>query len=578
MSLPGGTRTATDGYPVGLSGMLARCRPALFASLLVSLFLTLSVLAVPIYMMQIYDRVLSSRSLPTLLWLTVIVLGMLAIHGVLYFARSMVHQRLGEWLGEKLGEIAIPATVARTLRDGSASSQSLRDANELRGFLAGRSVPTAMEMLWTPLFFLVLFLLHPAYGLIGLGGAVMLAGLGIVNEIVSHRSLVAASDASVRAHQHIGAAVRNAEIVEALGIVDRIVARWRLANGEAALLARRGHLRAESIAAASRALRLSLQVLLIAIGAALIIERVVGPGTLFAAMMVLGRALAPYEHLIEGWKQWLSAWAALRRMRALEEEEEGRTRVRLDLPVPSGPLEIDRVVFVPQGATRPTVRGVSVTVHPGEVLAIKGPSGAGKSTLARLIMGVWKPNSGAIRLDGHDVWQWSRPAFGRMAGYLPQQVALFDGTIADNIARLGDAPAAAVVAAARRADVHGLIGRLPNGYDTEISDPGFLLTGGQRQRIGLARALFGDPRLLVLDEPDANLDQAGSEALLAAIDAARTGGAIVIVISHRNTLLSVADKILEMKDGAAVRVENVVDQRVAQIVGRTAPALARSRA
>ena len=567
--------TAADGYPVGLGGALSRCVPALVMSLGISLFLTLTLLVVPIYMVQVYDRVLSSRSLPTLFWLTVVVIGALIVHAVLQLSRSLLHQRLGEWLGERLAEIAIPATVARTLRDGTGSTQSLRDANEVRGFFAGRSLPTAMELLWTPLFFVVLFLLHPAYGAIAVAGAVLLTALGVINEIVSHRSLVSSSDASVQAHQHIGSAVRNAEIVEAMGLMDRIIVRWRQANGEAAAMARRGHLRSEAIAALSRFVRLALQVLLIATGAALIIERAVGPGTLFAAMIILGRALAPYEALIEGWRQWLSAWAAVRRLRDIEGEGTVR-RSAAGLARPEGPLEIDRLVYVPPGASRPTLRGISLSVEPGEVLAIMGPSGAGKSTLARLIMGVWKPTSGAVRLDGQDVHQWDRATFGKVTGYLPQQVGLFDGTIAENIARLEDAPAEAIVAAARRADVHGLVGRLPHGYDTEITDPGFLLTGGQRQRIGLARALFGEPRLLVLDEPDANLDQAGSEALLAAVRWARSSGAIVILISHRNTLLSIADRILELRDGVAVRVADAVTEPVPEIAPRVAAALPRS--
>ncbi|BBK32407.1 ATP-binding cassette subfamily C protein [Stella humosa] len=573
---PRGAATASDGIPLGLNGTLARCVPALLISLLISLFVTLSVLAVPIYMMQVYDRVLTSRSIPTLIWLTVVVVGALVVHGVLQLSRSLVHQRLGEWLGERLGEVAIPATVGRALRDGNGSTQSLRDANEVRSFFAGRSLPTAMEMLWTPLFFIVLFLLHPAYGLIAVGGAAMLAALGILNEVVSHRSLVSASDASVRAHQHIGSAVRNAEIVEAMGLIDRIVARWRQANAEAAVMARRGHLRSEAISASSRSLRLSLQVLLIAVGAALIIERAVGPGTLFAAMIILGRALAPYEQLIDGWRQWLSAWAAVRRLRGIEADA-APARSTMGMARPSGPLEIDRLVYVPPGASRPTIRGVSLVVEPGEVLAIMGPSGAGKSTLARLIMGVWKPTSGAVRLDGQDVHQWDRAAFGSVSGYLPQQVGLFDATIAENIARLTEAAPEDVVNAARRADVHGLIGRLPYGYDTEITDPGFLLTGGQRQRIGLARALFGEPRLLVLDEPDANLDQAGSEALLSAIAWARSTGAIIILISHRNTLLSIADRILELRDGVAVRVADAVTEPVPEIVRRGPAALPAGR-
>ncbi|MGE0724962.1 MAG: type I secretion system permease/ATPase [Alphaproteobacteria bacterium] len=539
----------------GLRAVLARAGPTIALSLLISLFLTLLVLAVPVYMIQVYDRVLSSRSESTLVWLTLIVVGALIAYGVLYFARSMAHQRLGEWVGERLGEVAIPATVSHALVDGSASSQSLRDANDLRGFLAGKMLPNAMEMVWTPLFFAVLFMLHPAYGVLGVVGAILLVVMGIVNQIVTHRSLIEAGDASVRAFRHIGSAVRNAEIVEGLGLIDRVVARWRLANGEAAVLARRGHLRAEAITATSRAIRLMLQVLLIAIGAALIIERLVGPGTLFAAMIVLGRALGPYEQVIEGWRQWIAAWAAYGRLRELEAGLAG-DRSPLRMPRPQGALEVDRLVYVPPGASRPTVRGVSLLVQPGEVLAVIGPSGAGKSTLARLVMGIWKPTSGAIRLDGHEVHRWHREEFGLIAGYLPQNVGLLDGTVAENIGRLGDGPPAAIIEAARRADVHGLVGRLPHGYDTEVTESGFLLTGGQRQRIGLARALFGDPRLLVLDEPDSNLDQAGIEALVAAIRQAREDGSIVVMASHRPALIEIADHILEMRDGVPVRLDS----------------------
>ncbi len=526
-----------------------QCLPGIFFTAAISFFTSVLMLTVPLYLLQIFDRVLSSRSESTLFALTVIAVAALLAFAALDHVRARIYLVLSHWLSRRLSLDALQATVLRSLRGRGSPSQALRDLNDLRLFLSSSAMTSALEALWAPMFFLVLFLLHPMYGVVSLIGVGILVVLAVVNELLTHRALAEANEAGVKAYTEVGSALRNAEAIEAMGLMGHIVRRWRSANEETLRLTSLGATRASLISSLSRSFRFIIQIAVVGTGVLLVLERAVSPGSIFAAAIIMGRSLAPFEQLIDGWRQWVFAWSAYQRVRALFEDG-AEARSTMPLPRPLGRLDVDRIVFVPPGSSRPALKGLSLHLEPGEALGVIGPSAAGKSTLARLVVGVWKPTSGSVRLDGHEVYIWNRENFGQYVGYLPQNVSLFDATVHENIARLADADPMDVVAAAKKADVHDMIGRLPFGYDTEIGDSGFLLTGGQRQRIGLARALFGTPSLLVLDEPDANLDQAGEAALVRAIVEAKAAGTTIIVITHRQSVLQAVDKLIVLKDGA----------------------------
>lgn len=521
----------------------------LYAAFL-SFFLNLLQLTVPIYMLQLYDRVLSSQSLDTLVALTVIAVGGLTVAGILDFIRARVYAVLGDGLARRLNVPALQAAVMETLRRRSAhTQQAIRDLNDLRLFVTGNAISVPLDALWVPLFLAVLFLLHPAYGLVALAAAAVLVAFGLAAELASRRPLAAANEAAAQSFAEIGAAVRHAEVIEAMGMLPALARRWERAQNRMLVLLNQGSTSARALASASRSARLGMQIAILATGAVLVIEREATPGSMIAASIIMGRMLLPFEQLVDGWRQWVFALSALRRVRELLSKGDGG-RQTMPLPRPEGRLVVDRLVFVPPGHDRPVLKGISFALEPGEVLGVIGPSAAGKSTLARLLVGIWPPTAGGVYLDGHSVYQWERANFGQYVGYLPQSVSLLDGTIRENIARLTEADPHEVVAAARRADVHEMIGRLPFGYDTEIGDGGYGLSGGQRQRIALARALFGDPCLIVLDEPNANLDHDGEQALLKAIAEAKQRGATVVLIAHRPSIIQVVDKLLVLKDGA----------------------------
>jgi ATP-binding cassette subfamily C protein len=333
-----------------------------------------------------------------------------------------------------------------------------------------------------------------------------------------------------------------------MGMSQAVFHRWQRSQSDAHDLVGGANAAARAIGAFSRAFRMSLQVAVLATGALLAIEHLSSPGGLTAATVLMGRFLAPFDQLIDGWRQWTNASSSFGRLRKLLAQQR-ETRSATPVEASSGRVAAERVTFVPPGSDRPVLRSVSFTLSPGEVLGIIGPSGAGKSTLARLMVGLWQPSSGRIFLDGHDVYAWERSSFGAQVGYVPQNAALLDGTIRENIARMEECDAAEVITAAKRADVHDMIGRLPLGYETRIGDSGFMLSGGQRQRIALARALFRDPKLIVLDEANANLDAAGEQSLVQAISEAKARGTTIVIVAHRTSIMSVADKLLMLRDG-----------------------------
>ena len=514
-----------------------------------TLFICICQLIVPLFMVQVYDRVLGSRSLDTLTMLIVIAAGGLILLGALEYIRSRVYHVLGDRLARRLNAPTLEAAVSDNL-DGHNNhpGQALRDLSDLRQFLTGSTISVPFEAMFVPLFLTVLFMLHWVYGVIAVGAAIMLVTLSLLMEMVARRPLAEANEAAVKSTGQTSAALRNAEVIQAMGMLPAIARRWEEGQYKVLQGLDEGNRRSRALSAVSKTLRYLLQIVMMSSGAILVIERMASPGTMVAASIIMGRMLLPFDHLIEGWRQFVFARAAYTRLKDLI----GRVETRpagMALTNAEGRLVVDRLGFIPPGSDRAVLRNITFSLEPGEVLGVIGPSAAGKSTLARLLVGVWKPTQGAVYLDGQNVINWDRASFGNAVGYLPQSVSLLEGTVRENIAHMGEADPARVVAAARRADVHETIGTLPHGYDTEIGEQGYSLSGGQRQRIGLARALFGDPAFVVLDEPNANLDQTGEQALMNALAAAKADGTTIVLITHRPSIVGVCDKLLVLRDG-----------------------------
>lgn len=516
---------------------------------LFGLFVNLLQLVVPLYMLQVYDRVIVSQSMDTLLMLTLVALGCLVFLGSMDFIRSNIFIVIGERLARRLSGPTIQAAVTRSLTAGSAqSARAIRDLHELRQFVTGGPISLPFDAAFAPVFLLILFMMHPAYGYVASGAVVVLIVLSVAMELLVRRRSQTANDAAAQSHAEVSTAIRHAELIESMGMLNAVMARWQAGQDRALRLIGSGNALARMITAASRAIRMGLQIIMLATGASLVIEGLVSPGTIIASTIIMTRLLLPFEQIMEGWHSWAEALASYRRLQALLGEI-GSDRQETPVDVTSGKLVVEGLSFVPPGEDKPVLRNVSFDLEAGEMLSIVGPSGAGKSTLARLLMGIWAPTAGGIYLDGQNVFNWERTSFGAATGFLPQSPALLDVTIAENIARLTDAEPTAVIDAARRVGAHELIGHFPKGYETPVGGGGFVLSGGQRQRIALARAFFGRPSMIVLDEPNTFLDSEGERALMAAIMAAKEDGTTVIVVSHRPAMASISDKILVLRDG-----------------------------
>lgn len=521
----------------------------IFVAVLTSV-LCLCQLIVPLFMIQVYDRVLGSRNLDTLTMLIVVAAGGLMLLGFLDYIRSRIYHVLGDKLSRRLHQPTLQAAVDGALEGRNTHpGQALRDLNELRQFITGSAINVPFEAMFTPLFLGIMFMMHPVYGFMAVLAAFLLISLSVMMEFVARRPLAEANEGAVKSMSATSAALRNAEVIQAMGMLPAIAQRWEKEQRRVLSNLDEGNRRSRAMASTSKTVRYLLQIAMLSIGALLVIEREATPGMMVAASIIMGRMLLPFDSLIEGWRQWVFARGTYHRLQELIGRSEAR-RPGMALQNPEGRLSVDRLTFVPHGSDRAVLRNISFTLDPGEVLGVIGPSAAGKSTLARLLVGVWRPTQGAVYLDGQNVVNWDRTAFGKSVGYLPQSVGLLEGSIRDNISHMAVANPADVVAAARRADVHETIGALPHGYDTEIGEQGYSLSGGQRQRIGLARALYGNPVFMVLDEPNANLDQNGEQALMNALAAAKADGTTIILITHRPSIVGVCDKLLVLRDGA----------------------------
>jgi PrtD family type I secretion system ABC transporter len=495
--------------------------------------------------------------------LTIITAAALLVLSLIDGIRAQILSRIGTWLDDRVGPLVLGGALRTALRvDGGGAAQGLRDLGTVRSFLTGPAITPLLDAPWAPLFLGSLFLLHPVLGFVGLGGGVLLLGLAILNEIITKAPLRRASIAATRTHQRTEAALRNAEVIRAMGMQAGVVRNWQRDSDAAGVAQSQAANRGATILAASKFLRLAVQTMIMGVGAWLVIKHDVSPGAMFASSFLLGRALAPVENAIGTWKSLVGARIAYRRLDEILAAAPSDRPV-MTLPAPAGEVEVDRVSYVPFGADAPTLRNISFTLAPGEVLGIIGPSAAGKSTLARLLAGTWTPTTGHVRLDGGAINLWHDAGGSRHLGYLPQDIELFAGTVRDNIARLSAAPDEDVVEAAQLAGLHETIMRLPRGYDTEIGDAGLRLSGGQRQRVALARALFGKPRLVILDEPNSSLDSEGEEALVEAIAKVKAQGSTIVVITHRPSILGLADKLLLLRNGA---IEAFGDSR--EVIGR----------
>ncbi|MDF5907666.1 type I secretion system permease/ATPase [Pseudomonas aeruginosa] len=532
---------------------LGRFRPALRSVALFTAVINLLMLAPSLYMLQVYDRVLGSGNHMTLLMLTLMVLGLYLLLGALEWVRSLVVIRLGGQLDMQLNQRIYDASFRASLERGEqAAGQALNDLTSLRQFLTGNALFAFFDAPWFPLYLLVIFLFSPWLGLLALAGALLLVLLAWVNESRSREPLAEAGQLSILATQQASANLRQAETLAAMGMLPAMRALVRPAPGlpcpaEPRQRAQRGDRRGPS-----KGVRLALQSLVLGLGAWLAVEGLITPGMMIAGSILMGRVLSPIDQLIAVWRQWSGARQAYQRLARLLEENPPAA-LGMPLPVPRGALRVERLCAAAPGREQALLQDLGFALEPGEALGVIGPSGSGKSTLARLLVGAWQPLSGAVRLDGADLRQWSAAALGPHIGYLAQDVQLFAGSIAENIARFAEVDAEKVVAAARLAGVHDLVLRLPQGYDTRLGDGGAGLSGGQRQRIGLARALYGRPALIVLDEPNASLDEAGEAALAEAIAAMRRHGSSLVLVTHKPAVLALTDKLLLLHGGRLQR-------------------------
>jgi PrtD family type I secretion system ABC transporter len=523
-------------------------RRALATVMFFSFVINILVLTSPLYMMQVYDRVLTSASGHTLLLLTALAVGLLSIAAFLEFVRQRLLVRLGTRLDVGLSG-ALFGRVISASDSGGARMQPLTDLETLRAFISGNGLIALIDMPWAPIFLGIVFVVHPTLGLIALIGAAVLFTVALIGELATRNRLRGAGGHAAAATGFCEGALRNSDVIDALGMAPALTARWQTHHHQSlAAQARAADLTAGFLAVA-KFVRPTLQVAMLACGAYLAIQQIISPGVMIAASILMVRSLAPVEMAIANWRYVVLARAAYRRLVSDTRTSKPDRARDLIFPRPTGRLTAESVFAAPPGHSRPIIKNVGFDLAPGESLGIIGPSGAGKSTLARLLIGVYQPMAGIMRLDGADIRRWDGATLGRYLGYLPQDVELFDGTVAENISRFQDATSEEILTAAERAGAHDMILGLADGYDTSVGIGGSALSGGERQRIGLARALFGDPALVVLDEPNANLDPRGEHALSDALADLKARGTTTIVIAHRPSILRSVDKLLVLRGG-----------------------------
>ncbi len=557
-----------------MSDFLAICKKVCLYAMLFSMFINILQLTFSIYMLQVYDRVLTSYNASTLAVITLAAVVALAALAILEWIRSRLLIRIGVEFERKLAFPILDTELrmASALRKQPEQGE-IRDVQVLRSFLGSNAVFAFFDLPWMPIYFLLIFVLHPAMGTVAVVGGALVLLFGVLTQRIAAPRLQEANDVNRRAALLLAGATRNAHVIRAMGMISAVGERWHTLNAKVMRLQTSASRRVGLLHSVSKSLRIGLQVAIYALGAYLAITNQSSAGIMIASSIIMGRALAPIDQAMASYKQSLEARSAYRRIRATLK---GRNeKERMSLPTPRGELSVEGVAFAMNDA--PLLEGVSLHLKPGTTLAIIGPSGSGKSTLCRLLLGIWPPSAGSIRLDGAELSSWDSEQLGSFLGYLPQDVELFSGTVAENIARMGKVDAGQVLRAAQLAGVHELILRLPGGYDTPIGEYGQGLSGGQRQRIGLARALYGDPCVLVLDEPNSNLDEEGETRLMQSLLHLRQEGKTIVLVAHKPAILAAADEILafQMKGAPLYGPRAVILQKLESLRRQSAPAAQR---
>lgn len=534
-----------------VSDALRACRSVLLGVGLVSLVINLLMLTGPLFMLQIYDRVLTSRSVPTLISLAGIVVALYGFYGLLEALRSRILTRIGARLDERLSAVTFESVVALPLLGGRRAErlEPMGDLDLVRQFLSGPGPSALFDMPWMPVYIAVVFVFHPVLGFVALGGALIMCVLIGLNELLTRNPLGEAARQSLARNAFVEGARTNAEAVVAMGMLEGLRARWLKANEQFLELQGKASDRVAMFSAAIKTFRFMLQSAILGVGAYLAIQEAITPGVMIAASIITARAVAPIEQAVGHWRSWMAARRGLRRLRQVLDGLPDTTP-ETELALPGKSLQVANLAVVAPGGTKPILQNINFGLEAGAAIGIIGPSGAGKSTLGRALLGVWPTAKGNILLDGADFDQWEPERLGRAIGYLPQDVQLLSGTVAENIARFSpEWKSDDVIKAAKLANSHELITGFPQGYDTQVGDGGAVLSGGQRQRVALARALYGEPFLVVLDEPNSNLDAEGEAALTQSLQDLRSNGCIVVVIAHRPSAISAVDTLLFLKDG-----------------------------
>ncbi len=541
------SKVAKDIHPALKESITAIWR-VMQAVFLFSVFINILMLAVPMYMLQLFDRVVATQSSDTLMVLSVMVVAAILAMSALEAVRGRLMMVLGNWFDRKLAGYLLGGSISSANEKGDGSAQPLRDLGNVKNFLAGPGLFPVLDAAWIPVFLGIVYYMHAFLGIISILGGCVLFGLAIANDVFTKRATQIASFAANKNLNDADAAVRNADVIQALGMKNAIIGKWSNANSEASSLLAVSSRRSGLISAIAKFVRLLVQVSILGTGAYLAMVQEISPGTMIAASIIMGRGLAPIEQSIQGWRGIVSARAAFARLRETMQMAD-REETVTPLPRPNGQLTVEQVTYVPPGAESPTLKRVSFSVAPGEIIGLIGPTAAGKTTLSRLLVGSLKQSLGSIQIDGIEVSSWHSEDRGKYIGYLPQDIELFDGTVRENISRFQEAEDDEVFAAAKLAGVYRMILSLPMAFDTEIGPSGMRLSGGQRQRLALARALFRNPVIVVLDEPNSNLDRAGESELLSAVSRVKDAGATVILVVQHATVLQGVDKLLVLKDG-----------------------------
>lgn len=527
---------------------LAFSRKSFVSTAVFSFFIKFLMLAPVIYMLEVYDRVLSSRSESTLLMMTLLLVFLFAVMGSLEWVRSQVMILTGSRLERLLGPRVFNSVFGQTLSTGgnTMTTQPLNDLLTLRHFLAGAALLTLFDAPWMPIYIAVMYFFHPLMGIVAFFSALVLIVLAVLYEKTVRQDLKDAGILNTENTEQTQRNLRNAEVIEAMGMLGKMRDRWAVKQTEMIELQTRSSKRGGLITTLSKTFRTLMQSMMLGIGAYLAINGEITGGAVIAGSLLLGRALAPIDQLINSWQSFIKARDSYGRLNELLESLPAKKEV-MELPPPKGRVTFKNAVVRPEGAKKELLSNITFDIEPGTTVAVIGPSAAGKSTLVRTILGLYTTESGSVRLDGAELKQWNSEYLGEHIGYLPQDVELLDGTVSENIARFGDVVAESVLEAAKAASIHNMILELEEGYDTAVSAN--LLSAGQRQRIGLARALYNLPKLVVLDEPNSNLDVEGEQALAAAIKLLKEKGSTVIIVTHRNNILEMVDKVLLLSNG-----------------------------